>query len=78
MSKVIRSLVGHKVTWEGRTDKLEGKCQRSIGHWWVVGSAWEERTDKLEGKCQRSIGDWWVLGSALEGRTDQIEGVKGH
>ena len=47
--KVIRSLVGRMVTWEGRTDKLEGKCQRSIGHWWVLGSALEGRTNQLEG-----------------------------
>jgi hypothetical protein len=35
--------------WEERTDKLEGKCQRSIGDWWVLGSALEGRTDQLEG-----------------------------
>jgi hypothetical protein len=21
--------------WEGRIDKVEGKCQSSLGHWWV-------------------------------------------
>jgi hypothetical protein len=49
--------------WEGRIDKVEGKCQSSLGHWWVVGSAWEGRTDQPEGKCQRSSGHWWVIRS---------------
>lgn len=22
--------------WEGRIDKLEGKCQRSLGHWVIL------------------------------------------